>query len=173
MKRYLKLTVFAYLLLATQVLFAAQTAGDYVDDSILHSRVKSALVGNNFFTGMEINIEVVNGVVQLAGFVDSDRQRQNAGDLASNVNGVISLSNQLYQKSGQRSAGQVVDDTLIATRVKAGLGGDLSVNVDVYNGVVLLSGFVNNREEKDTAVTVAKSVSHVKKVIVGIDTTKK
>ena len=64
-----------------------------------------------------------------------------------------------------------MDDTLIASQVKAGLGGDFSVNVDVYNGVVLLSGFVDNLNEKGTAIDVAKSVGQVKKIISGIEIT--
>ena len=83
---------------------------------------------------------------------------------------MIRLSNQLHVKTGKRTAGQVVDDTLIASQVKAGLGGDLSVNVDVHNGVVLLSGFVNSSDEKQTAIDVAKGIDHVKKIIAGIDT---
>lgn len=170
MKHFIKIYTTICLLLVILNVYADRTAGTYVDDSVLHSKVKTKLVGNDFFGGMEINIEVSNGVVQLAGFVDSQKQREKAGKSAENVAGVIRLSNQLHVKSGKRTAGQVVDDTLIASQVKAGLGGDLSVNVDVHNGVVLLSGFVDNLDEKNTAIDVAKSVDHVKKIIAGIDT---
>lgn|GEM_PF-441793 len=170
MKHFIKIFTTTYLMLVILNVYADRTAGTYVDDSVLHSKVKTELVFNDFFGGMEINIEVSNGVVQLAGFVDSQKQREKAGKSAENVAGVIRLSNQLHVKSGKRSSGQVVDDTLIASQVKAGLGGDLSINVDVYNGVVLLSGFVNSPDEKQTAIDVAKSIDHVKKIIAGIDT---
>ena len=170
MKHFIKIFTTTCLMLVILNVYADRTAGTYVDDSVLHSKVKTELVVNDFFGGMEINIEVSNGVVQLAGFVDSQKQREKAGKSAENVAGVIRLSNQLHVKSGKRSSGQVVDDTLIASQVKAGLGGDLSINVDVYNGVVLLSGFVNSPDEKQTAIDVAKSIDHVKKIIAGIDT---
>jgi osmotically-inducible protein OsmY len=66
----------------------------------------------------------------------------------------------------QKSAGNLVDDGTIATSVKASLlaekgvpSGD--VNVEVYKGVVLLSGFVKTQAEKDAAGKVAKTVKDV------------
>jgi len=171
MKYIAKFLTIICLIFTTSSLFADKTAGTHVDDSVLHSKVKAALIGDSFFGGMEINIEVSKGVVQLAGFVDSQKYRDNAEKSAAGVVGVVRVSNQLHLKSGKRSSGQVVDDMLIASQVKAGLGGDFSVNVDVYNGVVLLSGFVDNLNEKGTAIDVAKSVGQVKKIISGIEIT--
>jgi hyperosmotically inducible protein len=69
----------------------------------------------------------------------------------------------------QKSAGNLVDDGTIATSVKASLlaekgvpSGD--VNVEVYKGVVLLSGFVKTQAEKDAAGKVAKGVKDVASV---------
>jgi osmotically-inducible protein OsmY len=69
----------------------------------------------------------------------------------------------------QKSAGNMVDDGTIVTSVKASLlaekgvpSGD--VNVEVYKGVVLLSGFVKTQAEKDAAGKVAKNVKDVKSV---------
>jgi hyperosmotically inducible protein len=66
----------------------------------------------------------------------------------------------------QKSAGNLVDDGTIATSVKGSLlaekgvpSGD--VNVEVYKGVVLLSGFVKTQAEKDAAGKVAKGVKDV------------
>jgi hyperosmotically inducible periplasmic protein len=65
-----------------------------------------------------------------------------------------------------KSAGERTDDVGIASSVKASLlsekgvpSGD--VNVEVYKGVVLLSGFVKTQAEKDAAGKVAKNVKHV------------
>ena len=69
----------------------------------------------------------------------------------------------------QKSAGNMVDDGTIATSVKGSLlaekgvpSGD--VNVEVYKGVVLLSGFVKTQAEKDAAGKVAKNVKDVASV---------
>jgi hyperosmotically inducible protein len=69
----------------------------------------------------------------------------------------------------QKSAGESVDDGTIVTSVKASLltakGVPSSdVNVEVYKGVVLLSGFVKTQAEKDAAGKVAKDVKGVASV---------
>ncbi|HEX7374074.1 MAG TPA: BON domain-containing protein [Steroidobacteraceae bacterium] len=69
----------------------------------------------------------------------------------------------------QKSAGDMVDDSTIVTEVKAGLLGakgvpSNDVNVEVYKGVVLLSGFVPEQAQKDASEKVAKGVSGVKSV---------
>jgi osmotically-inducible protein OsmY len=150
-------------------LYADKSAGTHVDDSVLHSKVKAKLIGDNFFRGMGVNIEVSRGVVLLAGFVDSEKQRDKIGSAAAGVDGVVRVSNQLRVKSGDRSTGQAVDDTLIASQVKAKLGSDLSINVEVHNGEVLLSGFADTLEEKEAAIEAARYVKYVKKVISGIE----
>jgi osmotically-inducible protein OsmY len=68
-----------------------------------------------------------------------------------------------------KSAGAVVDDSAIASSVKASLLTEKGVpssdvNVEVYKGVVLLSGFVKTQAEKDAAGKVAKNVKDVASV---------
>ncbi|RYY77366.1 MAG: BON domain-containing protein [Gammaproteobacteria bacterium] len=69
----------------------------------------------------------------------------------------------------QESAGEYFDDTVITTRVKAAILAEDSlkvseVNVETYKGTVQLSGFVNSREDRSTAVKVAKNVKGVRSV---------
>lgn len=69
----------------------------------------------------------------------------------------------------QKSAGELVDDGTIATSVKASLIAEKGVpsndvNIEVYKGVVLLSGFVKTQAEKDAAGKVAKNVKDVASV---------
>ena len=68
-----------------------------------------------------------------------------------------------------KSTGQAVDDNAIAAKVKSGLVADpdvkgFSVNVDVFKGVVQLSGFVDNTATAQKAVSIARSVEGVKEV---------
>jgi len=68
-----------------------------------------------------------------------------------------------------KTAGNVVDDSAIAAEVKAGLLAEKGVpsndvNVEVYKGVVLLSGFVTEQSQKDASGKVAKGVAGVKSV---------
>ncbi len=69
----------------------------------------------------------------------------------------------------EKSAGTMVDDGTIATSVKGSLLAEKGVpssdvNVEVYKGVVLLSGFVKTQAEKDAAGKVAKNVKDVASV---------
>ena len=68
-----------------------------------------------------------------------------------------------------RSTGTYIDDKTISTKVKTQLAGDsltqaLQVEVETYDGVVQLSGFVDSQEHKDRAEEIAKGVTNVKKV---------
>jgi osmotically-inducible protein OsmY len=69
----------------------------------------------------------------------------------------------------KRSTGKYVDDKAVSAKVKAALLKDpdvkgLQVNVETYNGVVQLSGFVDEPEQASRAVEVAKGIEGVKSV---------
>jgi hyperosmotically inducible protein len=69
----------------------------------------------------------------------------------------------------EKTTGERVDDSSIATSVKAGLLAEKGVpsndvNVEVYKSIVLLSGFVTSQSQKDTAERIAKGVSGVTQV---------
>ncbi len=75
-----------------------RTAGEYVDDSVMTARVKAALVGDPVVAGGDVNVEVRNGVVQLAGFVGTSEQKRVATEVAGRVAGVTQVDNQLQVK---------------------------------------------------------------------------
>ncbi|MEZ5540902.1 MAG: BON domain-containing protein [Pseudomonadota bacterium] len=152
---------------------ADKSAGQVVDDAAVQARVKARLVDENFFGGLNINIEIRRGVVQLGGFVDDAASATKAANTARSVEGVVAVDNQLHVKEGKASIGQIVDDRVISTTVKgklanAALGTGYKVNVDTYNGVVLLTGFVDSAATKAKAADLAKETSNVKQVINGI-----
>lgn len=71
--------------------------------------------------------------------------------------------------SGRRSVGQVVDDAAITAGVKAAIVNEPTlkvseIQVETYDGVVQLSGFVSSAANIATASTVARSVNGVKSV---------
>lgn len=160
------------LLLAGTAL-ADKSAGDYVDDSTIQAKVKTALMGDSFFGGANVNIEMHKGIVQLGGWVDTKEFAMKAEKLAAGVEGVKKVDNQLHVKPGDVSMGQSLDDGVITTRVKsaisdADLGEGLSINIDTYGGAVLLTGFVHGKDSRDRAAKLAADVDNVKDVINGI-----
>jgi len=172
MKKFITLALVASLSCPALV-FADKTVGQGVDDTTIQAEVKARLLGDDFFGGTAINTEVRKGVVQLGGWVDDASKSAQAAATAAKVDGVKAVDNQLHEKQGKASMGQKLDDTVITTKVKSsiadsGLAEGIKVNVDTYNGVVLLTGFVDTQENKDTCGVRASNVANVKSVVNGI-----
>ncbi len=143
--------------------------GEHVDDAVLLTNVKSALVANPVTEAGEINVDVNRGVVSLNGFVDSQNEKSKAGQVARDVDGVKEVRNNLSVKEGSSTAGEVIDDSILTAKVKAALiqSPDTKahqINVETRAGVVQLSGFVDSAAAKAAASTVARSVTGVKDV---------
>lgn len=73
-------------------------AGEYVDDSVITTKVKAAILKEPSLKVAEINVETFKGVVQLSGFVGSQADINTAVKVASNVGGVKSVKNDMRLK---------------------------------------------------------------------------
>jgi hyperosmotically inducible periplasmic protein len=146
-----------------------RSTGQALDDTGMTSRVKAALVQNPATKARDIKVETNRGVVQLAGFVDSEQEKAEAGKVARSIDGVQSVRNDLRVQPANRTAGEVVDDAMITAKVKTALIGDTrtkahQINVDTKEGIVQLGGFVDSAQAKAAAAEVAESVTGVKSV---------
>ena len=72
--------------------------GEYVDDTVITTKVKSAILGEPGLKVSEVNVETFKGVVQLSGFVSSRGDIDSAMRLARNVEGVKSVKNDMQLK---------------------------------------------------------------------------
>ena len=75
-----------------------ESTGDYIDDSVITTKVKSLLAADDFLKSFQISVESRKGIVQLSGFVDSQKAVDKAGQIARGVNGVKSVNNNLVVK---------------------------------------------------------------------------
>lgn len=75
-----------------------QSAGEYIDDAVITSKVKAALLKDDEVEGLDVKVETFRGVVQLGGFVDSREDRQRAAEIARKVAGVKSVQNDIRLK---------------------------------------------------------------------------
>ncbi|HJV34720.1 BON domain-containing protein [Geomonas sp.] len=75
-----------------------ESTGQYVDDSVITSKVKAAIINDMALKGFQINVKTYQGVVQLSGFVDTPDNIRRAGELARNVKGVTDVKNDLTLK---------------------------------------------------------------------------
>ena len=74
------------------------STGQYVDDTIITSKVKSALLGDEAVKSFAVSVETVKGVVQLSGFVNNSDQKSAAGKDTWGVVGVKDVKNNLIVK---------------------------------------------------------------------------
>jgi len=90
------------MLIATFVACAStskrESAGEYVDDSVITTKVKSLLAADDFLKSFQISVETYKGTVQLSGFVNTQKTVDKAVEIARSVNGVKSVKNSLIVK---------------------------------------------------------------------------
>jgi osmotically-inducible protein OsmY len=100
-KKYLS-ALFVAITLASVVGCASTSkqegTGEYIDDSVITTKVKAAIFDDPTTKATEINVETFKGVVQLSGFVSSQAAEKKAVELARNVAGVKSVKNDMRLK---------------------------------------------------------------------------
>lgn len=145
---------------------ANTTLGTEIDDSLLTTRVKAALLDNIDIKSFDLKVETRKGDVMLSGFVDNQAQIDHALAIARSVPGVVTISNGVNLKGAPTTIGTKIDDTVITAQIKAALMADDSIkSADIAavtrDGIVQLSGFVNNQPQIDRALAVAGSIKGV------------
>ena len=95
-------TIIATVIFAT-LLGCASTAkkegtGEYIDDTVITTKVKAAVFNEPTLKSSEINVETFKGVVQLSGFVAQASDIPKASEVARGVKGVTSVKNDMRVK---------------------------------------------------------------------------
>ncbi|CAA9892347.1 Osmotically-inducible protein Y (fragment) [Candidatus Methylobacter favarea] len=75
-----------------------QTPGEFIDDTLITTKVKTAIIDDPKLSAFEINVDTYQGNVQLSGFVDSQDEINRAAGIAQKVEGVKSVTNNLQLK---------------------------------------------------------------------------
>ena len=98
--------LFASIVLAILLAFQAGCAstpthegtGEYVDDAVITTKVKAAILEEPGLKSTEINVETYKGTVQLSGFVSSQSNIQKAVEVTRGVKGVKAVKNDMRVK---------------------------------------------------------------------------
>jgi hyperosmotically inducible periplasmic protein len=105
MKKILSLLALAGFAMSTLVLAPGcastptrASTGEFIDDSVITTKVKAALIHDDNTPGSAIKVETFKGVVQLSGFVDTRAQKRRAEVLATGVSGVREVVNNITVK---------------------------------------------------------------------------
>jgi hyperosmotically inducible periplasmic protein len=95
LKRFLAVCAIATSITACAAVSGRETTGEYIDDAVITTKVKTAIFDEPSLKPMQVSVETFQNVVQLSGFVDSQRTKATAGDIARRVDGVRSVKNDL------------------------------------------------------------------------------
>jgi hyperosmotically inducible protein len=74
---------------------AANQAERVIDDSVITTKVKSALLADSTVKGLNINVDTTGGTVTLSGTAKSQAERTQAEALAASVEGVRNVVNRI------------------------------------------------------------------------------
>src|ERR1700722_3680108 len=154
-------TLFA-MTVAPSLSFAAST------DSKIEDAAKNSY---NFHTVLEdkVNVKSDNGVVTLTGTVPDKDEKSLAEDTVSNLPGVLRVDNEITVESQSPEH----SDAWIATKIRMDLLVHSNVSatathVQVNDGVVFLTGTVDNRAQRDLTEAYVKDIEGVRWVNNGL-----
>jgi osmotically-inducible protein OsmY len=155
----------------TMACSSTQTSGEQMSDAWITSKVTARMTADPEVNPFEIDVDTTDGVVRLSGMVETETQRSEAVEIARNTEGVKRVVNDI--QIGDPTFRENIDDSWISTKVKSKLAADPDINkfnidVDVLQGVVILSGTVKTTYARANAEEIArrtKGVVDVKNLI--------
>ena len=140
-------------------------------DTWITTKVKADLLATDGVEGTKINVTTINGVVTLAGVLESKAQVDTAIAVARGIEGVKGLETSALKTAGMNEtvSDEPGSDTWITTKVKTDLlateGVDgTKINVTTVNGVVTLAGVLDSQAQVDKALAVTRAIEGVKSV---------
>ena len=102
-RRFLQVASFLAVAIAAAACTTTQTASSQVDDNEIHAAVKARLTAARFSNIVNIDINVTNGIVTLAGQVPNAGVKADAAKEAHSVKGVVAVHNQLQVEVPSKS----------------------------------------------------------------------
>lgn len=145
-----------------------RTVRQMADDAGLASTVKSELAKDSLMTAYDIDVDVLEGHVTLTGVVKTQAIADRAVGIALSVRGVKGVRNNL--QIGEETFAGSVNDSWVASKIKSKLVAEpgirsLNIDVDVYRGVVTLTGIVSEPGQKTRALSIAGETQGVVSVV--------
>jgi osmotically-inducible protein OsmY len=154
---------------AVSIAHDRRTIGTQVDDTTSASRISFALSSDNALKEQtNITVQVFNGTVLLVGQAPTQELLQQAQKLASSVQNIKKLHNQI-RLGMPIPASTVAHDVWLASKIKTKLLADkridgLHIEIEVENGEVFLMGLVSEKESI-IAIDITRNIKGVKQVI--------
>ena len=152
-----------------------RTWSQRVQDRAVTAAVRGRMLGSGEFKGLKIGISTVNNVVTLFGVVPTEAHVESMVNIASNTKGVEDVVNQLTIRprddayDAVRGTGRQISDEWLESRVSTAimLNRHLKMrelDVEVDDGICMLSGTVDSEEKRVLAEEVARNVQGITEV---------
>jgi hyperosmotically inducible protein len=158
----------------------SDSVGAAITDTAITAKVKAKLMDDGRLGKSDVSVTTTNGVVTLTGSAPSSDAASAAKEVASTVDGVKSVDNEIKTPSvadtvatktdrAAKKTKKFASDSWITTKVKSKLLADsltkgLDISVKTKHGVVELSGTVASNDVVDHVDALAKNVKGVKSV---------
>lgn len=126
-----------------------------LEDEQIRARVLNVLDWSPTVDASRIKVFVTGGVVTLAGSVDSSWQKTRAWDLATGVSGVVDVVNDLSVSPPQEISDEDIKNDILSTLSRNTLIDSDRVRVDVSDGIVTLTGSVDDYNAYRTVAQIA------------------
>ena len=151
----------------------SDSAQGALKDAWLDGKLESALLFNEYLNSFDIDTDVQDGVAYLRGAVESDIDRDLAGEIAESIKGITDVENELEVDKSRAAMASTNEDSIerdsfrqsvanatLTARVKTELllnsnTSGLAINVDSEDGVVTLTGEVESDQERELAALIA------------------
>ena len=104
LRKAVMVSALAAALASCSAMSGRETASQYADDTKITTRIKSAYLTDPTLKAYQINVETFQNVVQLSGFVDNPQDATRAVEIASRVEGVRSVQNNIIVRNSNTSA---------------------------------------------------------------------
>lgn len=141
-----------------------KAAEERVDDSAITSRIRTKLANDATLHLFRINVDSRQGIVTLSGILPSEDRKRRAGEIAAEVSGVRQVENLL--QVGQTRRIDRFEDAMIASKITSRLIQNplthtRAIDVESQKGKVILTGRVQNEQEKKEAERIARNTTGV------------
>jgi len=159
---------------AAPVFAAENTWKGEANDAWLDGKLETALMLNGELNNFEIDTQVNKGMVTLTGDVNNETEKDLAGQIAKNIEGIKDVDNELVVKPEYKSDVETTASSFTRSwhdmTITAGLNMEYAanddlkateINVDTDAGVVTLHGKVKSEAAEDLAVEMAKGYDNV------------
>lgn len=141
------------------------------DDKKITASIQSQIKGSSMLSKLPVQVKTSQGIVSLSGNVNSDTEASSLVEIAQSIVGVreVDGSNLKIKESQQpfedmlttaKIKGLLIREDIFGTKDIA----SINISVETNNGVVYLSGTVDNKQQIDNAIKLIQGVAGVKKV---------